>query len=77
MFIPLIKFFAYGILSNLICILGLLGNTLTLYIMNASKGMLPITYTRKKKKQTNKTKELLSLNFIDLILLLCGNQSLT
>ncbi|XP_075589757.1 uncharacterized protein LOC124495763 isoform X2 [Dermatophagoides farinae] len=33
------KFYSYGILSNIICFFGLLGNTLTLYILNSSKDM--------------------------------------
>lgn len=35
-----IKFYAYGILSNLLCLLGLFGNTLTLYILNSCKGKI-------------------------------------
>lgn len=36
----IIKFYAYGILSNLLCLLGLLANTMTLYILNSGKGKL-------------------------------------
>ncbi|XP_075678869.1 uncharacterized protein LOC113790865 isoform X2 [Dermatophagoides pteronyssinus] len=37
--LEIIKYYSYGILSNIICILGLLGNTITLYILNSSKDM--------------------------------------